>query len=131
MRFAPQNIIAATIAGFAAFTTLGVGLALLLAWDTLGLDSRIALAALVAVDWVFGALSVRIARRAAKDCVSEIMTGDPARDMPQSRHQRIYLNRTEQRRCFHTEPLLMQTYMRDTGEMIFADTCLFKVEPTT
>jgi hypothetical protein len=45
------------------------------------------------------------------------MTGDPARDLLQSRHQRIYQNnRTEQRRCSHTEPILLQTYMRDTGE---------------
>ncbi len=68
----PQSVIAATIAGFAAFTTLGVGLALLLAWDALGLGSRIALAALMALAWVFGVLGVRIARRAAKHCVSEI-----------------------------------------------------------
>ena len=33
--------------------------------------------------------------------------------------QRIYQsNRTEQRRCSHTEPLLLQTYMRDTGEIL-------------
>lgn len=51
--------------------------------------------------------------------VSQPMTGDPARDLIHSRHQRIYLdNRTEQRRCSHTEPLLMQTYMRDTGEIL-------------
>ncbi|GAB6110825.1 methyl-accepting chemotaxis protein [Desulfomicrobium salsuginis] len=51
--------------------------------------------------------------------VSQPMTGDPARDLLHSRHQRIYLNnRTEQRRCSHTEPLLLQTYMRDTGEIL-------------
>jgi methyl-accepting chemotaxis protein len=47
------------------------------------------------------------------------MTGDPARDLLNSRHQRIYQNnRTEQRRCSHTEQLLLQTYMRDTGEIL-------------
>lgn len=51
--------------------------------------------------------------------VSQPMTGDPARDLLNSRHQRIYLNnRTEQRRCSHTDPLLLQTYMRDTGEIL-------------
>ena len=51
--------------------------------------------------------------------VSKAMTGDPARDLLQSRHQRIYQNnRTEQRRCSHTEPILLQTYMRDTGEIL-------------
>jgi methyl-accepting chemotaxis protein len=47
------------------------------------------------------------------------MTGDPAKDLLYSRHQRIYQsNRTEQRRCSHTDPLLLQTYMRDTGEIL-------------
>jgi methyl-accepting chemotaxis protein len=51
--------------------------------------------------------------------VSQAMTGDPARDLLNSRHQRIYQNnRTEQRRCSHTDPLLLQTYMRDTGEIL-------------
>lgn len=51
--------------------------------------------------------------------VSQAMTGDPARDLLYSRHQRIYQNnRTEQRRCSHTDPLLLQTYMRDTGEIL-------------
>jgi methyl-accepting chemotaxis protein len=51
--------------------------------------------------------------------VSQPMTGDPERDLLYSRHQRIYLNnRTEQRRCSHTDPLLLQTYMRDTGEIL-------------
>lgn len=51
--------------------------------------------------------------------VSKPMTGDPAKDLLQSRHQRIYQgNRTEQRRCSHTEPILLQTYMRDTGEIL-------------
>jgi methyl-accepting chemotaxis protein len=51
--------------------------------------------------------------------VSQPMTGDPERDLLYSRQQRIYLNnRTEQRRCSHTDPLLLQTYMRDTGEIL-------------
>ena len=51
--------------------------------------------------------------------VSKPMTGDPAKDLLYSRHQRIYQNnRTEQRRCSHTEPILLQTYMRDTGEIL-------------
>jgi len=51
--------------------------------------------------------------------VSKAMTGDAAKDLLQSRHQRIYQNnRTEQRRCSHTDPLLLQTYMRDTGEIL-------------
>jgi len=51
--------------------------------------------------------------------VSKPMTGDPAKDLLYSRHQRIYLsNRTEQRRCSHTDPILLQTYMRDTGEIL-------------
>ena len=51
--------------------------------------------------------------------VSKPMTGDPAKDLLKSRHQRIYQNnRTEQRRCSHTDPLLLQTYMRDTGEIL-------------
>lgn len=51
--------------------------------------------------------------------VSKPMTGDPATDLLYSRHQRIYQNnQTEKRRCSHTEPLLLQTYMRDTGEIL-------------
>ena len=51
--------------------------------------------------------------------VSQPMTGDPKKDLLNSRQQRIYLNnRTEQRRCSHTDPLLLQTYMRDTGEIL-------------
>ncbi|MGB3221836.1 MAG: methyl-accepting chemotaxis protein [Desulforhopalus sp.] len=50
---------------------------------------------------------------------SKPMTGDPRQDLLNSRHQRIYLNnKTEKRRCSHTEPLLLQTYMRDTGEVL-------------
>ena len=51
--------------------------------------------------------------------VSQPMTGNPEKDLLNSRQQRIYLNnRTEQRRCSHTDPLLLQTYMRDTGEIL-------------
>ena len=47
------------------------------------------------------------------------MTGDLARDLPQSRHQRIYFNNpTEQRRARNTEAFLFQTYLRDTGELL-------------
>ncbi len=47
------------------------------------------------------------------------MTGDPQKDLLNSRHQRIFIsNATEQRRCSHTEPMLMQTYMRDTGQIL-------------
>jgi methyl-accepting chemotaxis protein len=50
---------------------------------------------------------------------SQPMTGDAQRDLLYSRHQRIfYGNATEQRRCSHTEPMLLQTYMRDTGQII-------------
>jgi methyl-accepting chemotaxis protein len=50
---------------------------------------------------------------------SQKMTGDAKRDLLNSRHQRIYLNnRTEKRRCSHTQPLLLQTYKRDTGEVL-------------
>jgi methyl-accepting chemotaxis protein len=50
---------------------------------------------------------------------SQPMTGDPEKDILNSRHQRVYKNnKTEKRRCSHTEPLLLQTYMRDTGEVL-------------
>ena len=50
---------------------------------------------------------------------SQPMSGDPQQDLLHSRNQRIYLNnKTEKRRCSHTEPLLLQTYMRDTGEVL-------------
>lgn len=51
--------------------------------------------------------------------VSQPMTGDPEVDLLNSRHQRIYSNNeTEKRRATHTQPLLLQTYMRDTGEIL-------------
>lgn len=47
------------------------------------------------------------------------MTGDPQHDLLHSRHQRIYQNNaTEKRRCSHTKPMLLQTYKRDTGEVL-------------
>ena len=50
---------------------------------------------------------------------SEPMTGDPKKDLLNSRHMRIFLsNKTEKRRCSHTQPMLLQTYMRDTGEVL-------------
>ena len=50
---------------------------------------------------------------------SQPMTGDPEKDLLYSRHQRIFLNNlAEKRRCSHTKPLLLQTYMRDTGEIL-------------
>ena len=50
---------------------------------------------------------------------SQPMTGDPQRDLLNSRHQRIFLsNTTERRRCNHTEDMLLQTYMRDTGQIL-------------
>lgn len=50
---------------------------------------------------------------------SQPMTGDPQKDLLNSRNQRIFWsNATEQRRCSHTEPMLLQTYMRDTGQIL-------------
>ena len=50
---------------------------------------------------------------------SKPMTGNPAHDLVHSRHQRIFFsNDSEKRRCTHTESLLMQTYMRDTGQIL-------------
>lgn len=51
--------------------------------------------------------------------VSEPPTGDPEHDRPRSRHQRIFAdNDTEIRRARNTDPLLLQTYLRDTGEVL-------------
>jgi methyl-accepting chemotaxis protein len=50
---------------------------------------------------------------------SQAMTGDYEKDLLCSRDQRIYLaTLTEKRRSTHTAPLLLQTYMRDTGEIL-------------
>jgi methyl-accepting chemotaxis protein len=51
--------------------------------------------------------------------VAKPMTGDYAVDLLNSRHMRIYMsNDTEKRRATSTAPLLLQTYMRDTGEVV-------------
>ena len=50
---------------------------------------------------------------------SQPMTGDPKKDLLNSRNQRIFLsNTTEKRRCSHKENMLLQTYMRDTGQIL-------------
>ncbi|MBF0209877.1 MAG: methyl-accepting chemotaxis protein [Desulfamplus sp.] len=50
---------------------------------------------------------------------SQKMTGDYKKDLLNSRHQRIFFNNTtEKRRCSHTENMLLQTYRRDTGEIL-------------
>ena len=50
---------------------------------------------------------------------NESMTGDPKVDLVRSRHQRIFNNvETERRRSKNTETFLLQTYMRDTGEIL-------------
>lgn len=47
------------------------------------------------------------------------MTGDPQKNLLNSRHQRIFMsNTTEKRRCTHIETMLLQTYMRDTGQIL-------------
>ncbi len=51
--------------------------------------------------------------------VSKPMTGDYAVDNVQSRHRRIFAgNRAEKRRASHTSPFLLQTFIRDTGEVL-------------
>ena len=51
--------------------------------------------------------------------VSEPMTGDPKVDLLKSRHQRIFFTaEAEKRRARNTETFLLQTYMRDTGEVL-------------
>jgi len=51
--------------------------------------------------------------------VSKPMTGNYENDLVHSRHQKIYNNtRSEVRRAANTEPFLLQTYRRDTGEVI-------------
>ncbi len=50
---------------------------------------------------------------------SQAPTGDPQRDLVNSRHKRIYRsNRTEIRRSENTGFCLLQTYLRDTGEIL-------------
>jgi len=51
--------------------------------------------------------------------VSQPMTGDFEVDNLQSRHRRIFNgNRAEKRRASHTSPFLLQTFIRDTGEVL-------------
>ncbi len=53
------------------------------------------------------------------EAFSKPMTGRPEHDLIYSRHQRIFFtNDSEKRRCTHTNPMLMQTYMRDTGQIL-------------
>ncbi|MEP5176783.1 methyl-accepting chemotaxis protein [Marinobacter alexandrii] len=50
---------------------------------------------------------------------SQPVTGDPEKDLLYSRDQRLYnSNETEIRRSSHTERFLLQTYIRDTGEIL-------------
>lgn len=51
--------------------------------------------------------------------VSHAMTGDFSVDNIKSRHRRIFVgNRAEVRRAAHTAPFLLQTFIRDTGEVL-------------
>lgn len=50
---------------------------------------------------------------------SKPQTGDYSKDVLYSRDRRIYFsNQTEVRRATNKDPMLLQTYMRDTGEVI-------------
>lgn len=50
---------------------------------------------------------------------SQPITGDRDKDLLYSRDQRLYnSNETEKRRASHTERFLLQTYIRDTGEIL-------------
>lgn len=51
--------------------------------------------------------------------VSKPLTGDFSIDNANSRNRRIFFDtRSEQRRATHTQPFLLQTYVRDTGEIL-------------
>lgn len=51
--------------------------------------------------------------------VSQSLTGDESVDIAQSRNRRFfYDNRQEQRRCTHEKNFLLQTYIRDTGQLV-------------
>lgn len=51
--------------------------------------------------------------------VSEPPTGDAEHDLLKSRHERFYFsNRTERQRCKNEDRVLLQTYARDTGEIL-------------
>ncbi|WP_051309349.1 methyl-accepting chemotaxis protein [Desulfogranum japonicum] len=50
---------------------------------------------------------------------SKPLTGNFTHDVANSRHQRIiFTTKTEKRRCTHTQPMLLQTVKRDTGEIL-------------
>ncbi|MCY1446870.1 hypothetical protein D9M71_634620 [compost metagenome] len=49
---------------------------------------------------------------------SEAPSGDPERDMARSRSKRMFNDRTGIRCGSHQQPLLLQTYTRDTGELM-------------
>ena len=49
---------------------------------------------------------------------SRPLTGDAAVDLVHSRDKRLFNKPTEQRAASNTEPSLMQTYLRDTGETL-------------
>jgi len=49
---------------------------------------------------------------------SQPLTGDPAKDLAGNRTKRIFNDRTGARCGAHTEPVLIQTYKRDTGEVM-------------
>ena len=52
--------------------------------------------------------------------VARPMTGDPKVDLLMSRHQRIFFTlESEKRRARNTQTILLQTLMRDTGEILF------------
>jgi len=51
--------------------------------------------------------------------VSHPITGDFSVDNAKSRNRRIFFDtRPEQRRCTHDNPFLLQTFIRDTGEIL-------------
>lgn len=51
--------------------------------------------------------------------VSQPITGEFAVDNAKSRNRRIFFDtRPEQRRCTHDSPFLLQTFIRDTGEIL-------------
>ncbi|TGG94162.1 chemotaxis protein [Natronospirillum operosum] len=49
---------------------------------------------------------------------SQPLTGDPKVDVARNRTKRIFRDRTGQRCGSHEEPFLLQTYKRDTGEVM-------------
>jgi methyl-accepting chemotaxis protein len=50
---------------------------------------------------------------------SQELTGNYETDVKNSRHRKMYLtNETEKRRSKNTQPFLLQTYQRDTGEIL-------------